>query len=203
MAKRDQIESKMKSYVDENKLGAFQALYMWSKGISSKTIAGVLSNNYDSAEGLNTITADIVAGLQIRGPSDVVELTNEEVGGVIRDVFRKLQQPLIDGIIQNLVHLRKSEKNLLLAMFNSSLFEKETIKLDDLKLAYHAIFGQEMKDRDFMEALSYLERLGIIYCDRGYRGIETIIIPEYTYSIQTQIEAKLPKVIITEEKPES
>jgi len=202
MVKRDQIESKMKSYVDENKLSAFQALYMWSKGISSKTVAGVLSNSFDSAEGLNMITADIT-GLQIRGPSESIELTNEEVGVVIRDVFRKLQQPLLDRVTQNLVNLRESEKNLLLAMINSSLFEKETIKPDELKLAYHAIFGQEMKDRDFAEALSYLEKLGIIYCDRSYRGIETIMIPEYIYSIQTHIEAKLPKVIITEEKSES
>jgi hypothetical protein len=202
MVKRDQIESKMKSYVDENKLSAFQALYMWSKGISSKTIAGVLSNIYDSAEGLNTITADI-SGLQIRGPSESIELTNEEVGVVVRDVFRKLQQPLLDKITQNLVQLTESEKNLLLAMINSSLFEKETIKPDDLKLAYNAIFGQSMKDRDFTETLSYLEKLGIIYCDRSYRGIETIIIPEYIYSIQTQIEAKLPRVVTTEGKEKS
>ena len=202
MVKRDQIESKMKSYVDENKLSAFQALYMWSKGISPKTIAGVLSNFYNSVEGLDTITADNNA-LQIRGPSENIELTNEEVGVVIRDVFRKLQQPLIDKITQNLVQLTTWEKNLLLAMINSSLFEKETIKPDDLKLAYLAIFGQAMKDRDFTETLTYLEKLGIIYCDRGYRGIETIIIPDYMYSIQTNLMAKLPKVIVVEEKKES
>jgi len=199
MVKRDQIESKMKSYVDENKLSAFEALYMWSKGISSKTIAGVLSNMYDSVEGLDTITADI-NGLAIRGPSDNIELTNEEFGVVIRDVFHKLQQPLLDKITQNLVGLRESEKNLLLTMIRSSLFEKEAIKPEDLKIAYHAIFGEAMKDRDFMETLFYLEKIGIIYCDRAYRGIETIMIPEYIYCIQSQIEKKLPKVIITEEK---
>lgn len=199
MVKRDQIESKMKNYVDENKLSAFEALYMWSKGISSKTIAGVLSSMYDSVEGLDTITADI-SGLAIRGPSDNIELTNEEFGVVIRDVFHKLQQPLLDKITQNLVGLRESEKNLLLAMIRSSLFEKEAIKPEDLKIAYHAIFGEAMKDRDFMETLFYLEKIGIIYCDRAYRGIETIMIPEYIYCIQSQIEKKLPKVIITEEK---
>ena len=199
MVKRDQIESKMKGYADENKLSALEALYMWSKGISSTTIAGVLSNKYKSVEGLDTITAD-TSSLEIRGPSDRVELTNEEVGVVIRDVFRRLQQPLLDEITQHLVGLRESEKHLLLAMINSSLFEKEAIELDDLKIAYHAIFRQTMKDRDFRETLLYLERLGIIYCDRGYRGIEKIIIPEYIYSIQEQIEGKLPKVVITEEK---
>ena len=202
MVKRDQIESKMKGYVDENKLGAFEALYMWSKGIGSKTIAGVLSNKYDSVEGFDMMTKDI-GDLEIRGPSDNIELTNEEVGVVIREVFRKLQQPLLDKITQKLVALRESEKNLLLAMIRSSLFEKEAIKPDDLKIAYHAIFGQAMKGRDFREALLYLEKVGIIYCDRPYRGIETMIIPEYIYSIQTQIEEKLPKVIITEEKEES
>jgi hypothetical protein len=60
-----------------------------------------------------------------------------------------------------------------------------------------------MKDRDFEKALLYLEKIGIIYCDRTYRGIETIIIPEYVYSIESQIKAKLPKVIISEEKEQS
>jgi len=189
----------MKSYVEEDRLGAFEALYMWSKGISSRTIAAVLSNKYDSVEGFDTMTKDI-SDLQIRGPSENLELTNEEVGVVVRDVFRKLQQTLLDKIIQNLAGLRESEKNLLLAIIRSSLIEKETIKTDDLKIAYNSIFGEIMKDRDLIETLLYIEKVGIIYCDRPYRGIDTIIIPEYIYSIQTQIEKKLPRVIITEEK---
>ncbi len=203
MVKRDQIESKMKSYIDDNKLGAFEALYMWSKGIGSETIAGVLGNKYGTAEGFDAVMADI-NGLGIRGPSERVELTNEEVGVVIRNIFRKLQQPLLDNVSKNLVALTESEKHLLLAMINSSLFDNERIKLDDLKLAYRAIFGKAMKDRDFTDTLLLLERIGVIYCDRVYGGrIETIIVPEYIYTLQFQIEAKLPKVIITEEKQES
>lgn len=203
MAKRNQIESKIKSYVDENKLSAFQALYMWSKGLSSATIAGVLDNTYGSTEGFDIITKDI-SSFEIRGPSDKVELTNEEVGVVIRDVFRRHQQPLLDRITEKLAILRKSEKELLLVMIRSSLFDKEIIKIDELKIAYHAIFGEAMKDRDFMKVFLYLERKGIIYCDRpSYGSTEKIMIPEYIYTIQPQIETKLPKVVITEEKEES
>ena len=203
MVNREQIETKIKSYVDENKLGAFEALYMWSKGMSSKTIAGILSNKYDSVEGFDVMTKDI-SDLEIRGPSDNTEKTNEEVGAVIRDVFRKLQQPLLDKTTENLVGLRKSEKYLLLAMIRSSLFEKETIRPDDLKLAYHSIFGKTMKDRNFRKTLSYLEKIGIIYCQRRYRDeIESIMIPDFIYSIEREIEAKLPEVFVAEEKEES
>jgi len=202
MVKRDQIESKMKSYADESKLGAFEAFYMWSKGISSETIAGFLSNKYGTAEGLQMITGDI-SSLGIRGPSDRVELTNEEVGVVIREVFRKQQQPLLDGIVQNLATLGESEKHLLLAMINSSLFDNERIRLDDLKLAYHAIFGKSLKERDFIGTLFLLERIGLIYLDRSYGRIENIIIPEHIYTIQSQIETKLPKIVISQSDEKS
>ena len=201
MVKWDQLESKIKSYVDEDKFGAFEALYMWSKGINSRTIAGVLANKYDSVEGLNRITEDI-SNLEIRSPSENIELTNEEVGVVIRDVFRKLQQSLLDIVIQNLVGLRELDKDLLLAMTRSSLFEKQTIRFEELKLAYHSIFRESMKDRDFIETLVYLEKIGIIYCDRGLREIQSIIIPDFIYSIQSTIETKLPKVMITKETEE-
>jgi len=203
MVKRDQIESKMKSYIDDNKLGAFEAFYMWSKGTGSETIAGALGNKYGTTEGFDTVMADINS-LGIRGPSERVESTNEEVGVVIRDVFRKLQQPLLDNISKNLVALTESEKHLLLGVINSSLFDNERIKLDDLKLAYRALFGKTMKDRDFINSLLLLERIGVIYYDRAYGGrIEMIIVPEYIYTLQPQIEAKLPKVTIAEEGQES
>ena len=199
MVKRDEIESKMKSYVDTNKLSAFEALYMWSKGISSTTIAGVLSNKYYSAEGFDIITADN-SSLEIRGPSDRVELTNEEVGIVIRDEFRKHQQTLLDKITEKLALLNNSEKDLLLAMIRSSLFEKERIKLDEIKIAYSAIFGETIKDRELMEVLLTLEKIGIIYCERPpYGKTDTIIIPEYIYVIQSNIETKLPIVTINYE----
>jgi len=195
MVKREEISAKMKGYSDEGKLDALEALYMWSKGIDSRTIAGVLSNKYGSVEGLDTIIKDI-SDLEIRSPSESVELTKKEVGVVIRDTFRKLQQPLLDKTVQNLATLRQSEKNLLLAMVRSSLFEREKIKPNDLKIAYQAIFRETIKDRDFSETLSYLEKIGIVYHERTY-GNE-IIVPEYVYSIQPQIEAKLPKVNIIE-----
>ena len=199
MVKREEILTKMKGYSDEGKLGALEALYMWSKGIDSRTIAGVLDNKYGSVEGLDRIMKDI-SSLEIRGPSESVELTNEEVGVVIRGAFRKLQQPLLDKAVENLATIGQAEKNLLLAMIRSSLSEREKIKPDDLKIASHAIFGETMKDRDLNKTLSYLERVGIIYRDRTY-GNE-IIIPEYFYSIQSQIEAKLPYVEITEAREE-
>lgn len=195
MVKREEISAKMKGYSDEEKFGALEALYMWSKGIDSKTIAGVLSNKHGSVEGLDTIMTDI-SSLEIRSSSESVELTNEEVGVVIRDTFRKLQQPLLDKAVENLATIGEPEKSLLLAMLRSSLFEKEKIKPEDLKLAYRSIFGEMMKDRDFGNTLSYLEKVGIIYCERTY-GNE-ITIPDYIYSIQPQIEAKSPQVVITE-----
>lgn len=200
MVKREEISTKMKSYSEEDKLSALEALYMWSKGIDSRTIAGVLSNKYGSVEGLDVITSDI-SSLEIRSPSERVELTNEEVGVVIRDNFHKLQQPLLDKTVENLATIRQSEKNLLLAMIRSSLFEREKIKLDDLKIAYHAIFGETIKERDLNKTLLYLEKVGVIYRERAY-GNE-IIIPEYSYSIQPQIESKLPIVNITEDEGKS
>ena len=199
MVKREDISAKMKGYSDEEKFGALEALYMWSKGIDSKTIAGVLSNKYGSVEGLDIIMADI-SSLEIRSPSVSVELTNEEVGVVVRDTFRKLQQPLLDKAVENLATIKQSEKNLLLTMIRSLLYEREKIKPDDLKIAYNAIFGETMKDRDFNKTLLYLEKVGVIYRERAY-GNE-IIIPEYFYSIQPQIEAKLPHVEISEVKEE-
>lgn len=153
MVKKDQIVSKVKSYADEGKLDSFEAFYMWSKMISSETIAGVLGNKYDTSEGLDMVMADI-RSFGIRSPSDRVESTNEEVGVVIRDVFRKHQQVLLDSVSKNLVALTESEKHLLLAMINSSLFDNERIRLDELKLAYRAIFGKTMKDRDFINSLT-------------------------------------------------
>ena len=203
MVKRNQIESKMKSYVDENKFSAFQALYMWSKGLDSRTIAGVLGNQYGSIEGFDIITSDI-SSLEIRGPSHKIDLTNEEIGVVIRDVFIRHQQPLLDMITKKLAVIRTSEKELLLALIRSSLFEKETIKIEELKIAHHAIFGKVMKERYLMETLSYLEKRGVLYCVRpSYGKTESIIIPEYIYAIQSQIETKLPVVMITEENEES
>ena len=195
MVKREEITTKMKSYSEEDKFSALEALYMWSKGIDSSTIAGVLSNKYGLVEGLDIITADI-SSLEIRGPSQSIELTNEEVGVVIRDTFRNLQQPILDKAVENLAAIGESEKNLLLAMIRSSLSEREKIKPDDLKIAYHAIFGETIKERDLNKTLLYLEKVGVIYRERTY-GNE-IIIPEYFYSIQPQIEAKLPIVNITE-----
>ena len=86
-------------------------------------------------------------------------------------------------------------------MIRSSLYEREKIKPDDLKIAYHAIFRETIKERDLNKTLLYLEKVGVIYCERTY-GNE-IIIPEYFYSIQAQIEAKLPIVNITEGEGES
>ncbi|KPV61760.1 MAG: hypothetical protein AOA66_1730 [Candidatus Bathyarchaeota archaeon BA2] len=68
---------------------------------------------------------------------------------VIRDTFRKLQQPLLDKAVENLATIGQSEKNLLLAMIRSSLYEREKVKPDDLKIAYHAIFGETMKEGEY------------------------------------------------------
>ena len=200
MVKREEISTKMKNYSEEDKLSALEVMYMWSKGIDSRTIAGVLSNKYGSVEGLDIVTTDI-SSLEIRSPSESVEMTNEEVGVVIRDTFRKLQQPLLDKFVENLATIGDPEKNLLLAMIRSSLFERERIKPDDLKIAYHAIFREKLKERDFNKTLLYLEKVGIIYRERTH-GNE-IIIPEFSYSIQPQIEAKLPKVILSDEEKEA
>ena len=197
MVKREDISAKMKGYSDEEKISPLEALYMWSKGIDSRTIAGVLSNKYGSVEGLDIITKDI-SSLEIRGPSQNIELTTEEIGVVIRESFRKLQQPLLDKAVEKLATIGQLEKSLLLAMINSSLFETEKISQDDLKLAYHAIFGEPIKHRDFKKTLLYLEKVGVIYCERAYRN--DIIIPEFFYSIQARIEAKLPTVNITEDE---
>ena len=204
MVKIDQIENLMRGYVDEEKkLSAFEALYMWSKGINSTSIAGVLRNKYNSVEGFDLMRSDI-DGLEISSPTQNVEFTNEEVGVVIRDAFRKNQQTFLDKITEKLALLMDSERDLLLVMIRSSLFEKEKINTDELKLSYNAIFGESIKEREFENILRRLENRGIIYIERPSRGTpDTIIIPDYIYTIQFEIEKKLPIVIITEEKGES
>lgn len=205
MVKSEDISTKMKSYSEEEgKLSVLEALYMWSKGIDSKTIAGVLHNKYESIEGFTTMKNDLSA-LEIRSPSDRTELTNEEVEVVIRDVFRTLQQPFLDKVAEKLATLDSSHITLLLALIRSSLFEREKVKLDELKIAYNSLFGQIMKDREFIDVLLRLEKVGIFYCERPYSNAptDTIIIPSYIYSVQPQIEAKLPQVVITEGEGES
>ena len=204
LVKIGQIEDLMRGYIDdEKKISAFEALYMWSKGISSTSIAGVLRNKYDSIEGYNLMRSDI-DGLEITRPNQNVDPAKEEVGVVIRDVFHKHKQPLLDKITEKLAILRNPELELLLTMIRSSLFEKDKINTDELKLSYNALFGQGIKYRELKNILRQLEKKGIIYCERPSFGeTETIIIPDYIYSIQYEIEKKLPTVTITEEKNES
>jgi len=199
MVKRDDIAAKMKGYSEEDKLGVLEAVYMWSKGIDSQTIAGVLNNKYDSTEGFSTMKSDLNA-LDIQNRSVYTELTNESVDMVIGDVFRKRQQALLDKVIENLATISPVHKRLLLAIIRSSLFDRERIRLDEVRIAYHAIFGETLRDFSLIEALRYLEKVGILYCERPRSGsqIETIIIPHFIYSIRPQIEAKLPIVNITE-----
>ena len=60
MVKTEEIENLMKVYIDDGKqISAFEALYMWSKGKNSATIAGFLLNKYNSVEGLDSITSDL------------------------------------------------------------------------------------------------------------------------------------------------
>ena len=88
MVKIGQIEDLMRGYIDdEQKISAFEALYMWSKGISSTSIAGVLRNKYDSIEGYDLMRSDI-DGLEITRPNQNIDPANEELGVVIRDVLR-------------------------------------------------------------------------------------------------------------------
>lgn len=204
MVKREDILTKMKGY-SEDKLSALEALYMWSRGIDSKTIGGVLGNKYESTEGFNIMKNDL-SSMDIKGRSDLTELTNEQVEVVIGDIFRTLQQALLDKTIENLATLGMKENNVLLALIRSALFEREKIKLDELKIAYHAIFGQVMRDFDLINVLLSLEKIGIFYCERPYSAnlrMDTIIIPSFIYSIQSQIEAKLRKVIISNEEEEA
>lgn len=204
MVKREEISTRMKGYCEEGKLGALEALYMWSRGIDTQTIASVLNNKYDSTEGFSTMKSDLNE-LEIQNRSSYTELTNESIDMVIGDVFRKLQQVLLDKVTENLATISSIHKGLLLTMIRSSLFEKERIRLDELKIAYHAIFGETMRDFELVDALLYLEKVGVFYCERPRSGsqIETIIIPNYIYAVRPQIEGKLPSVHIAEGEGES
>lgn len=203
LVKIGQIEDLMRSYIDDDtKISAFEALYMWSKGISSTSIAGVLRNKYNSIEGYHLMRTGL-DGLEITRPNQNVEPADEEVGVVIRDIFHKNKQPLLDKITEKLAMLQNPERALLLTMIRSSLFEKDKIKTDELKLSYNALFGQGIKNRELNKILEDLERKGIIYCERPSYGDIEIIIPDYIYSIQYEIEKKLPTVTINDEKDES
>lgn len=182
----------MRDYLkDDKEISAFEALYMWSNGLSSQTIAGVLRNKYDSTEGHELMLAALEA-LEVEKPNQNVEPANEGVGVVIIDVFNKNKQLFLDKIAEKLTFLTEPEKELLFTMTRSSLFDKARIDSDELKLSYNALYGMSIKHRDLINILRDLEKKGIIYCERpSYGNKEIVIIPDYVFSIQADIEATL------------
>jgi hypothetical protein len=196
MVKASDIVALMERYGSEKKLDCLEALYMWSKGISPVTIAPVLRNKHGSDVAYSSIVNDL-SQLKITSYNDNTEDTRESINMAIDDVFRtKCVDIFLDQIRENYKVVSEEGKMLLLALTRSGLFTKGDIKLDELRLAYRSLFKEIPSEFSLNTVLRHLEKIGLLYMERGsYRSeIEQIRIPSYVYAILPEIEAKLPIV---------
>lgn len=203
MVKASDIGALIERYLSENKLDHLEALYMWSKGIPSTTIAPVLRTKHGSDVGY-TAVIDELSNLKITRNDENAEDTKEPINLIIENIFSlKCMPELLDQISEKYKVVPPRAKYLLLALIRSGLFAQGEIDLKELRLAYHTLFNKPLDDFTLSETITDLERIGIVYGDRGPRGdIDKIRIPKYTYALLPEIEAKLPRVEITEVRKE-
>ena len=199
MVKASDIGALIERYLSEKKLDHLEALYMWSKGISSTTIAPVLRIKYGSDVGYAAVTDDL-SNLKITRNDENAEDTKEPINLVIENIFSlKCMPEMLDQIRENYKVVPPRAKDLLLVLTRSGLFAQGEIDLKDLRLAYHALFNKSLDDFTLSETITDLERIGVVYGDRGPRGeIDRIRIPKFVYALLREIEAKLPRVEFTE-----
>jgi hypothetical protein len=202
MVKASDIITLMNTYLNDKKLDCLEALYLWSKGMPSSTIAPLLRIKYGVDTGYITITNDL-SSLKITRETEQTEDTKEPINMVIENIFSlKCVPEFLDAITEKSKVMTERSKYLMTTLLRSGLFERGEIKPEEVLLAYHSLFGQPLTAFVFREALTDLERLGVVYCMRSTygEGVEKIVVPRYVFGILPQIESKLPKVDITEGK---
>ena len=198
MVKASDIRTLMEGYLTEKKLDHLEAFYMWSKGITSMTIAPFLRIKYGSDIGYTTVIDDI-SKLKITRNDENAEDTQEPINMIIENIFNlKCLPDMLDQITEKYKVVTPRAKYLLLALIRSGLFEQGEIDLKLLQLAYQGLFGKPLDNYTLSQTITDLERIGIVYGDRTYRGaMEKIRIPKFVYALLPEIEAKLPHVEIT------
>lgn len=200
MVKASDIVTLMERYLSEKKLDSLDALYLWSKGISSFTIAPVLRNRYGS-DGAYTSLVNDLSQLKITGVNDTTEDTRESINTTIEDVFRsKCIDAFLDQIRENYKAINPQGKMMLLALIRSGLFMKGEVSLDEFRLSYRTLFKETLSDFSLNTTLRHLEKIGVLFGERpAYRSdIDRIKVPSYVYAILTELEEKLPHVGIAE-----
>lgn len=204
MVKASDIGALVERYLSEKKLDQLEALYMWSKGMSSTTIAPLLRTKYGSDVGYINVNDDL-SNLKITRNDENAEDTNEPINMIIENLFSlKCVNELLDQITQKYGAIPQRAKYLLLALIRSGLFAQREIDLEKILLAYHTLFDISLDDFTLRAAITDLEKIGILYGNRSHRGeIDKVIIPKYVYGILPQLDAKLPIVNITEGEGES
>ena len=201
MVKASDIRTLLEGYLTEKKLDHIEALYMWSKGITSTTIAPFLRIKYGSDIGYTTVIDDL-SKLKITRNDENAEDTQEPINTIIENIFNlKCLADMLDQITEKYKVVTPRAKRLLLALTRSGLFARGEIDLKELRLVYHALFGKPLDDFTLNQTITDLERIGIVYGVRAYRGgIEKIRIPKFIYALLPEIEAKLPDVDTDVEK---
>jgi len=88
MVKSTDIGALIDRYLSEKKLACLEALYMWSKGIQSDTIASVMRNRYET-EGEASYPAIVtdLSTLKVTSTSESTEDTKEYISRIIEDIF--------------------------------------------------------------------------------------------------------------------
>jgi hypothetical protein len=204
MVKASDISALIERYLKEKKFANLEALYMWSRGISSTTIAPLLRIKYgDDAGYVNLV--DELSNLKITRNNEDTEDTKESVNVIIDNLFSlKCVNELLDQVTEKFKVVPLRAKYLLLVLVRSGLFAKGEIELKELQLAYNTLFNKPIDDFTLKETITDLEKIGILYGNTSYSGqVDKVIIPKYIYGIMPQIEAKLPHVVITEGKGEN
>lgn len=200
MVKASDIVTLMERYLSEKKLDSLDALYLWSRGVSSFTIAPVLRNKYGS-DGAYTSLVNDLSQLKITSVNDTTEDTRESINTTIEDVFRsKCIDAFLDQIRENYKAINPQGKMMLLALIRSGLFTQGEITLDSLKLAYRTLINEIPSDYSLNTTLRHLEKIGVLFAERSsYRAEpDKIKIPSYVYAILSELQAKLPTFGLTE-----
>jgi hypothetical protein len=195
MVKATDIGALIERYLSEKKLACLEALYMWSKGISSDTIASVLRNRHENEGDVAypTIIGDL-SGLKITSTSDSTEDTREPVSRIIEDIFTaKCVDIVFDRIRENLKVISPEGKKVLVPLLRSGLFLKGEINGEELRLVYRTLYNETPNEFSLNIAIKHLEKIGLLYRERTYRDEIKIKVLSYVYALLPEIEAKLEK----------
>jgi len=197
MVKSTDIGALIDRYLSEPmKLACLEALYMWSKGIPSDTIASVMRNRYESEGEASypTVVTDLSTH-KVTSTSELTEDTREYVSRIIEDIFTspKCIEIVLDNIREKLKAISDDGKRLLLPLIRSGLFQKGEATGGELQLIYRTLYREIPSDYFLNNAIKHLEKIGLLYRERAYGDEIKIKIPRHLHALLPEIETKIEK----------